>query len=316
MSSSNVRNPSTSPAQNESLKIEIVEKQEELRKLKKDLGDLKKQLKELTMGYQADITKVLSQLTAQVSSTHPTPPSGIHQASMRACAAEDTAEASPQKRHTKASLIHKNPQEWNCWSNDPELRNLCSREEWKLPSKEDLETVTKQLGRPPKGIWEVSSRCPSGHPQTLRVHPLKKITTARGGGRGDKPKIIPHPTHYWLTCPKIVAQIGDIERKDGCVRAKNWLLQDEERTRDYKRNHLEYAADRWHSMSKKEAEETENMPPAILRRIKWSGIGGSAWWDNCKCLHQIYAHHLVRKNNIIGRWIDDNFDVCACAKKD
>mmetsp|Transcript_6636 Transcript_6636/g.16199 ORF Transcript_6636/g.16199 Transcript_6636/m.16199 type:complete len:225 (-) Transcript_6636:225-899(-) len=196
------------------------------------------------------------------------------------------------------------PTVWNDWV--PKFGNDKSRglAEWKTPSEKDVQTVTRQLGRIPQGIWEVATRCPSGHPQTIRVYPLKMDRKSK--------RRLPHPTHFWLSCRAIVSQIGVLERAGGCIRAKKWLLADEKRQAEYKKNHMEYAATRWNSLKTEDAPYVANLPSSLTTRLKFSGIGGAINWDNCKCLHQIYAHHLVSGNNVLGSWIESNCTIKVC----
>ena len=62
----------------------------------------------------------------------------------------------------------------------------------------DLETVTEQLGRPARGIVEVVSRCPSGHPNVVKTEPRLPDGT-------------PFPTLYYVTCPRLSGAIGTLE---------------------------------------------------------------------------------------------------------
>ena len=41
------------------------------------------------------------------------------------------------------------------------------------------------------------------------------------------------------------------------------------------------------------------------------GIGGISNWDQVRCLHTQYAHHLSG-DNVIGQWLDREYDVADC----
>ncbi|GAB5354685.1 hypothetical protein AAMO2058_000140200 [Amorphochlora amoebiformis] len=238
---------------------EIQEKKAVANAMKKDLLTLKQQLQDLKLAYTASV----SQLSAQLQSLNP---------ASRQSKSQAPQTATEEKKH------------WNDWQQKFPPPPPEKRVQWTQPSQKDVKVVTKQLGRHPEGVWEVATRCPSGHPQTLRVYPLKEDRRSK--------KRLPHPTYYWLTCPAIISQIGVIENDKGCARAKEWVLADEEREKEYKRNHMQYAAERFHSLKLEDVKFVDTLSEGMRNRIKYSGIGGSAEWTNFKCLHQIYAHHL------------------------
>src|SRR5665811_1600782 len=62
----------------------------------------------------------------------------------------------------------------------------------------DIEAIAEQLGRPPRGILEISSRCPSGHPNVVKTEPRLHDGT-------------PFPTLYYITCPRLAGVIGTLE---------------------------------------------------------------------------------------------------------
>lgn len=64
------------------------------------------------------------------------------------------------------------------------------------PSDQDV--VALQLGRPPRGSWDVAARCDQGLPSVIAVAPLLEDGT-------------PFPTTFWLTCPRLVAEVGGLE---------------------------------------------------------------------------------------------------------
>ena len=62
----------------------------------------------------------------------------------------------------------------------------------------DLDAVAGQLGRTPRGILEVMSRCPSGHPNVVKTEPRLDDGT-------------PFPTMFYLTCDRLAGEIGTLE---------------------------------------------------------------------------------------------------------
>lgn len=62
----------------------------------------------------------------------------------------------------------------------------------------DADLVERQLGRPPRGAWRATERCPAGAPTV--------ITTGPRLAEGE-----PFPTVWWLTCPRLSAAIAALE---------------------------------------------------------------------------------------------------------
>ncbi|MFZ4373566.1 MAG: DUF501 domain-containing protein, partial [Mycobacterium sp.] len=56
----------------------------------------------------------------------------------------------------------------------------------------DLEAVAAQLGREPRGLLEISYRCPNGEPGVVKTAPRLSDGT-------------PFPTLYYLTHPALTA---------------------------------------------------------------------------------------------------------------
>ena len=66
------------------------------------------------------------------------------------------------------------------------------------PTQEDLETLSRQLGRPVRDVVEIGARCVCGNPLVA--------TTAPRLSNG-----IPFPTTYYLTHPVITAAVSRLE---------------------------------------------------------------------------------------------------------
>ncbi len=132
-------------------------------------------------------------------------------------------------------------------------------------SDEDLEALAEQLGRPARGVIEVSSRCPSGHPNVVKTEPR-----LRGG--------TPFPTLYYLTCPRLAGQIGTLEASGLMREMSAKILQDAELAEAYQRAHDEYLAER----------EAVGHVPEI------DGITAGGMPTRVKCLHVLAAHALAK----------------------
>lgn len=166
-------------------------------------------------------------------------------------------------------------------------------------SEKDLALIQTQIGRKPRGVRAIETRCPAGHPQVIRVYPLVD----------EKP----FPTLFWLTCPELIAQISRLEHQGFIQRIELLIGEDEVFKTGYHLNHSEYANERWSELSSDDVNWIEQQN--LTASIKNTGIGGIRDRDTVKCLHLHYAHHLARAN-VIGAWIDENFDISLCSQLD
>jgi len=62
----------------------------------------------------------------------------------------------------------------------------------------DEDTVSRQLGRPPRGTWRVATRCSYGYPTVIATPSIL--------ASGE-----PFPTLFWLTCPHLIEVVGQLE---------------------------------------------------------------------------------------------------------
>ena len=77
----------------------------------------------------------------------------------------------------------------------------------------------------------------------------------------------------------------------------------------YHASHRDYVAARWRHMS--EAQKAEVIRLGYDGVLTERGIGGIANWDQIRCLHTQYAHHLCG-DNVIGQWMDAEYGVADC----
>lgn len=133
------------------------------------------------------------------------------------------------------------------------------------PSTSDLEQVAEQLGRPARGVLAIASRCPSGHPNVVKTEPRLDDGT-------------PFPTFYYLTCPRLAAEIGTLEASGLMREWTERLGQDEELAAAYARAHESYLAER---------EAVAHVP-----EIDQITAGGMP--TRVKCLHVLVAHSLAK----------------------
>src|SRR5690606_21747731 len=110
------------------------------------------------------------------------------------------------------------------------------------PTPEDLATIAKQLGRPPRGVRAVVARCTAGHAQEPASrdagHPAVVETEPR------LPDGTPFPTVFYLTCPALSSAIGRLEASGLMREWTQRLNADPELAQAYRRAHEAYLAHR------------------------------------------------------------------------
>lgn len=129
----------------------------------------------------------------------------------------------------------------------------------------DVAAITEQLGRPPRGIIEISSRCPSGHPNGVKTEPRLPDGT-------------PFPTLYYLTCPRLTGAIGTLEASGLMAEMTQRLAEDADLAAAYRAAHESYLAER----------------EAIAHVEEIDGISAGGMPDRVKCLHVLVGHALAK----------------------
>lgn len=129
----------------------------------------------------------------------------------------------------------------------------------------DLDAVAEQLGRTPRGILEVVSRCPSGHPNVVKTEARLDDGT-------------PFPTMLYLTCDRLAAEIGTLEASGLMREMSARLVDDPALSTAYEQAHLAYLAER----------EAIGHVPEI------DGITAGGMPTRVKCLHVLVAHSLAK----------------------
>ncbi len=132
-------------------------------------------------------------------------------------------------------------------------------------SPEDLAMLREQLGRPARGVIEVASRCPSGHPNVVKTEPRRPDGT-------------PFPTLYYLTCPRLASEIGTLEASGLMAEMSTRLTVDDDLAAAYARAHESYLAER----------------EAILHVPEVDGITAGGMPTRVKCLHVLVGHSLAK----------------------
>ncbi|SEI85794.1 hypothetical protein SAMN05421831_11342 [Allopseudospirillum japonicum] len=160
------------------------------------------------------------------------------------------------------------------------------------PSAQDLQIIEQQIGRPPKGIHSIAAIDGEGTPLVLRMHSVVDHQ--------------PFPTLYWLTSPLLKKELSHIESR-GLIKVwEDELQADPELLAEYHASHQDYIRQRWHFMSAQDKVWIQNQQ--LTELFTQRGIGGIANWQQIRCLHTQYAHHLCG-DNVIGRRLDQKFAI-------
>jgi len=163
-------------------------------------------------------------------------------------------------------------------------------------SQRDIDIITSQLGRTPSGISAIAHYSPNGIPQVLEMETWVFEQ--------------PFPTLYWLSSKAIDKALAKIESQ-GVVKELEQRIKEDEALREaHHASHRDYIARRWEVMSDehKAIIEEKGFKPLFDKL----GIGGIANWDQVRCLHMQYAHHLAG-NNVIGQILDEEYGIKTIA---
>lgn len=131
-------------------------------------------------------------------------------------------------------------------------------------TQQDLDSVSKQLGRPVRDIVSIAARCVCGNPVVVKTKPRLEDGT-------------PFPTVYYLTLPAATSAISTLEAEGLMNKLQAQLATDEELASNYQSAHESYLADR--------AEL------GFVAEIEGISAGGMP--QRVKCLHSLVAHSLA-----------------------
>ncbi|MFZ9158042.1 MAG: DUF501 domain-containing protein [Ilumatobacteraceae bacterium] len=145
------------------------------------------------------------------------------------------------------------------------------------PSADDVERVTRLLGRRPSGWFEVVVRSDNGDPVVLRNAPFMDDGT-------------PMPTRYWLCDPEVTIAVSRLEADGGVNRAEA-----EVDSAELADAHRRYAAERDSLID----DDHRGPRPS-------GGVAGTR--TGVKCLHAHYAWHLAGGDDPIGRWVHERLN--------
>lgn len=163
------------------------------------------------------------------------------------------------------------------------------------PDEHQLAIIAAQLSRSPRGIEAVSATDGQGTPLVLRMAPIVD-------GK-------PFPTLYWLSSERLKVEISHIEAAGVIKQLETRLQEDTGFLSAYHASHRDYVEARWRQMSAAQQADVRRLGYETVLRER--GIGGIGNWDQVRCLHTQYAHHLCG-NNVIGQWLDAEYGIADC----
>lgn len=142
----------------------------------------------------------------------------------------------------------------------------------------DETVIAGELGRQPRDLTGIATRCPFGYPAVIETAPVMT-----GGA--------PNPTLLYVTCPSLACAVSRVEA-DGGVRRLKASCHDDESVRRVLLDITEIYRERRAAL----AEETAEPPGARLG----AGIGGPEGPETAACLHA-YAAALLA---VMTGWLD------------
>jgi len=155
----------------------------------------------------------------------------------------------------------------------------------------DVQILTEQLGRAPRGVVEIAARCACGNPTVVRTAPRLEDGT-------------PFPTMYYLTHPGAVYAASTLESQGVMREMNDQLAADDDLAAAYARAHEQYLTRR---------AELGRVP-----EIEHVSAGGMP--ERVKCLHALMAHSLAEGPGVnpigdaaLARVTDQwRLDRCSC----
>lgn len=132
------------------------------------------------------------------------------------------------------------------------------------PAAEDIRIVTRQLGRPARGVVGIAARCVCGSPTVVATAPRLEDGT-------------PFPTLYYLSHPAATAAVSTLEAEGVMAEFAGFLAADDGLRAGYARAHRSYLADR----------AQVGLVPEI------EGVSAGGMPERVKCLHALVAHSLA-----------------------
>jgi hypothetical protein len=134
---------------------------------------------------------------------------------------------------------------------------------------EDIEEVSRQLGRPARDIFAIAARCVCGKPTVVHTAPRLADGT-------------PFPTTYYLTHRGATAAVSTLEASGLMAELQQRLSEEPELATAYQAAHVQYLADR---------DRTAKKLGLDVPEIADFSAGGMP--SRVKCLHALIGHSLA-----------------------
>ena len=134
-----------------------------------------------------------------------------------------------------------------------------------MVSEADVAEVSRQLGRPARGIVEIAARCVCSRPLVVKTEPRLPDGT-------------PFPTMFYLTQPAATAAVSTLEANGFMAQLQEQLATEPQLQEGYRASHHSYLAERAQLGDVPEIE----------------GISAGGMPERVKCLHALVGHSLAK----------------------
>lgn len=160
--------------------------------------------------------------------------------------------------------------------------------EFTPPTDLQREQLAQDIGRPPEGDYLVALTDSNQRALVLQVPPFVNN--------------IPFPTVFWLCCPKLKKKIDHLESHGLIKKLEQKVQEDDEWREAIALDHQRYRDYRVQLITPEHRKTCAN--PSMLSSLENKGVGGVDNWQQIRCLHMHYAHHLIF-GNTVGRYLDE-----------
>ncbi len=150
--------------------------------------------------------------------------------------------------------------------------------------------LKRQLGRLPRGVSRIVTRCEYGYPVLLESCPYVD-------GK-------PFPTLYWLVCPYLVKQISHLESQGWIRRFEELIAKDDLFRERYIKAHF--------VIRELRAKLVED--EVVRTKLNDVGTGGIRDLRRVKCLHLHVSDYLAGVDNPIGEAVLKQIDRITCER--
>lgn len=165
-------------------------------------------------------------------------------------------------------------------------------------TEQDLDTLSRQLGRPVRDVVEIGARCVCGNPLVA--------TTAPRLSNG-----IPFPTTFYLTHPVLTSAVSRLEAAGVMAEMNERLAQDDDLAAAHRSAHEAYLAER-----ERVGREAGTGEVPEIAHVSAGGLP-----ERVKCLHALVGHALAAGPGVdplgdealaaVREWWTP--EACACA---